>query len=239
MDFKVILLIRTDILDKCRDPDISKIKFASQINLSWTTGTDWYSSDLMNIIVARFRMQHEVTDFKQIWSQYFPKKIDEKDSLQYVLENTLFKPRDVLRFFSITQHYMKGLDKQLNEQDIKTILRIYSEEYFLIHMQDELTGFLQDNAINELQSVISKIGSRRFDFKTFRNEMEQHNEFAGVLAEDVLKLLFERGYIGQFRKRPDHPKEEFLFQTHINPSERYEKNDDCLLHRGLTRAFGV
>lgn len=71
------------------------------------------------------------------------------------------------------------------------------------------------------------------------SESYSHSEFKGVLPEDVLKLLFERGYIGQFKKRPDHPKEEFLFQTHINSSAKYEKKDDCLLHRGLIRAFGV
>lgn len=106
-------------------------------------------------------------------------------------------------------------------------------------MQDELTGFLPDEAINELQSVISKIGSRRFSYKMFAEEMSKHEEFGDVLPENVLKLLFERGYIGQYRKRPDHPKEEFLFQTHINPNEKYEKEDDCVLHRGLIRAFGV
>ena len=69
--------------------------------------------------------------------------------------------------------------------------------------------------------------------------MQQHKEFNGILPEDVLRLLFERGYIGQFKKRPDHPKEEFLFHTHINPGVKYEKEDDYLLHRGLIRAFGV
>lgn len=239
LDFKIIILIRSDILDKCRDPDISKIKFASQVNLSWKPSSTPYDSDLAKLILARFQMQENCKSFYEIWITYFPSQVDEKDSLSYMLENTLYKPRDLLMFFSFAKEMIGADNRHLDEYEFKQLLKKYSEDYFVIHMQDELTGFLPDEAINELQSVISKIGSRRFSYKIFAEEMSKHEEFGDVLPENVLKLLFERGYIGQYRKRPDHPKEEFLFQTHINPSERYEKEDDCLLHRGLTRAFGV
>ena len=156
-----------------------------------------------------------------------------------MLENTLFKPRDMLMFFSFAKNIIGTTDRRISESEFKQLLRQYSEDYFVSHMQDELTGFLPDSAINELQSVISKIGSRRFTYDTFAQEIAQHGEFKDLLPEDVLRLLFERGYIGQFCKRPDHPKEEFLFQTHINPGVKYEKENDCLLHRGLIRAFGV
>lgn len=239
LDYKIIVLIRTDILDKCRDPDISKIKLASQINLSWKPGSSNYDSDLAKLILARFHMQGDDRPFVQIWHSYFPYQIDEKNSLAYMLDNTLYKPRDMLMFFSMAQSMIGDCDRQLSEYEFKLLLKRYSEEYFVGHMQDELTGFLPDDAINELQSVISKIGSRRFSYDAFAQEMAQHREFEGIQGEDVLKLLFERGYVGQYRKRPDHPKEEFFFQTHINPNAKYEKEDDCNLHRGLVRAFGV
>ena len=239
LDFKIIVLIRSDILDKCRDPDISKIKLASLINLSWKPGSSLYESDLAKLILARFQMEGKYKSFLEIWAKYFPYQIDDKYSLSYMLDNTLYKPRDLLMFFSFAKEMIGPNDRKLCEYEFKLLLKRYSEDYFVIHMQDELTGFLPDEALNELQAVISKIGSRRFSYGTFSEEMSRHKEFDNVLPEDVLKLLFERGYIGQYRKRPDHPKEEFLFQTHINPSEKYEKEDDCLLHRGLTRAFSV
>ena len=239
LDFKIIVLIRSDILDKSRDPDISKIKLASQVNLSWKPGLAPYDSNLAKLILARFQMHEDCKSFYEIWTTYFPCQVDEKDSLSYMLENTLFKPRDLLMFFSFAKEMIGTENQRLDEREFKQLLKKYSEDYFVIHMQDELTGFLPDEAINELQSVISKIGSRRFSYKMFAEEMSKHEEFGDVLPENVLKLLFERGYIGQYRKRPDHPKEEFLFQTHINPNEKYEKEDDCVLHRGLIRAFGV
>lgn len=240
LDFKAIVLIRTDILDKCRDPDISKIRFASEINLSWKVEDNPYESDLCSLVLARFNMQeHIYDDFKSMWSTFFPDTIDEKDSLLYMLENTLFKPRDILMFFTIAQKSIGTYDRTLTESEFKNILKRYSEQYFYTHMQDELTGFLPDVAIYELSSVISQIKSRRFSYQLFEEEMKKHREFDGVSAIDVLKLLFERGYIGQYRKRPDHPKEEFLFQVHINPRQVYEKDDDCLIHRGLIRAFGI
>ena len=80
---------------------------------------------------------------------------------------------------------------------------------------------------------------RRFSCNLFANEMKLHSVFDGIKAEDVLKLLFERGYIGQYRSRPNHPKEEFCFQVHINPEEVYDPDDDCFIHTGLLRALGI
>lgn len=240
INFKVIVLIRSDILDKCRDPDISKIKLASKVNLSWKPNSSIYESDLAKMIEARFHMSgNDKRSFRSLWCDYFPSQIDEKDSLAYMLENTLYKPRDILMFFQYAKEMIGECDRKLSEYEFKQVLYRYSEEYFVSHMQDELTGFLPDEAINELQSVISRIGNRRFSYKAFADEVALHNEFDGIPAEVVLKLLFERGYIGQYQKRPDHPKEEFIFQAHINPGIRYEKDADCLLHRGLIRAFGM
>ena len=240
LNFKVIVLIRSDIFDMCRDPDISKIRFASSINLSWQIGPDPYSSDLAKIILARFDMEGPSFDsFSSLWHAYFPNDIDGKDALLYMLENTLYKPRDMLMFFSMAQKMIGPHDRRLCEYEFKVLLNNYSEEYFMIHMQDELTGFLPDIAINELQTVVSRIGNRRFSFDVFEKEMKKHREFSDVSAEAVLKMMFERGYIGQYRKRPGHPKEEFFFQIHINPRERYQKEDDCQIHRGLVRAFGI
>lgn len=239
LDFKVIVLVRTDILDKCRDPDINKIKLASRINLSWKPNTPYNDSDLANLILARFNMKEQYKSFAAVWLKYFPRLVDNKESLAYMIENTLYKPRDFLVFFTFAQEMIGMQDRRLDEHEFQKLLKRYSEEYFVDHMRDELTGFLTDEAIYELQSVISKIGSRRFSYRIFQNEIAMHKEFNGISADYVLRLLFERGYIGQYRKRPDHHKGEFLVQTHINPSETYEKEDDCLLHRGLTRAYCV
>lgn len=96
LHFKTIVLIRKDILDKCRDPDISKIKTASQINLSWKIDGDPYTSNLCQLILARFnRGNSNDDDFQALWVKYFPVEIDGKDSLAYMLENTLFKPREI------------------------------------------------------------------------------------------------------------------------------------------------
>lgn len=100
LDFKIIILIRSDILDKCRDPDISKIKLASQVNLSWKPGSAIYDSDLAKLILARFQMQEDCDSFHEIWTTYFPSQIDEKDSLSYMLENTLYKPRGCKQFYT-------------------------------------------------------------------------------------------------------------------------------------------
>lgn len=240
LNFKVIVLVRSDILDKCRDPDISKIKNASLIALSWKPIHDAYDCDLGKLVLQRFKMANLFfDDFKALWTTYFPTTIDAKDSLAYMLENTLYKPRDMLVFFLLAKKMIGPVDRKLCETEFKEVLRMYSEEYFYSQMQDELTGFVSDNAIDEIAAVVSQIGSRTFTLEQFEEEAKNHAEFENESAENVLRVMFDRGYIGQYRKRPDHPKEEFYFQISINQREKFSQTDTCQIHRGLVRAFGI
>lgn len=114
---------------------------------------------------------------------------------------------------------MIGADNQrLNEAEFRHLLKKYSDDYFVIHMQDELTGFLPDEAINELQSVISKIGSRRFSYKIFADEMSKHEEFEGVLPENVLKLCLNVGILGSTENVQIIRRKSFCFRHILIPA---------------------
>lgn len=50
---KTIILIRDDILNLCRDPNISKIRRDSSIHLSWEIPDDPYDSPLLQLVGKR------------------------------------------------------------------------------------------------------------------------------------------------------------------------------------------
>lgn len=64
LSIKTIILIRDDILNLCRDPNLSKISRDSGIRLSWAIDGDPYDSDLIQLVCKRI---DEVAGYKFIF----------------------------------------------------------------------------------------------------------------------------------------------------------------------------
>lgn len=235
-NFKVNILIREDIFRLCRDPNMSKIERDSTLHLSWTISGDPLESDLIGLVSKRMELclGYE-NSFKEIWSTLFPSEIGNKPSLEYVLENIIYRPRDILQFFvEVQKKHING--KLVTFDKLQEALTSYSEEYFLGAMRDELTGFFPNDFVTALPSILSKMGSQFFYLETFETECKRFPQYKDISAKDVLERLFNDGYIGQHRPREGRDKTVFSYR---NPHERFNPEHECILHRGLTRALNI
>lgn len=236
--FKVNVLIREDIFRLCRDPNMSKIACDSALHLSWEISGDPLESDLIGLVSKRMDigLGYE-NSFKDVWDSLFPRYIGQgtKPSLEYVLENIIYRPRDILQFFvEIQKKYTNG--KIITTEKLQEALISYSEQYFLEAMRDELTGFFPNDFVTILPSVLSKMGSKYFYLKDFDMECSHLSEAKGISSKDVLESLFNDGYIGQHRPREGGDLTVFSYR---NPHERFNPDHECILHRGLTRALNI
>lgn len=237
LSLKILVLIREDILKLCRDPNRSKIVRDSGLKLSWTISGSPYESDLIRLVSRRVAQIVSVETgedaFATMWKDIFPDTIGMKDSLDYVLENIIYRPRDILQFFTEAQkRFVPG--RLLSLEDIQTVLRQYSEDYFIDAMQDELTGFFPDTVVSVLPNILSQLESREFLLSDFQKECDDYPEFSGVSPLAVLDKLFNAGYIGQLRQRD---KKDYTVFSYRNPHETFRASDPCLVHRGLIRAL--
>jgi hypothetical protein len=99
LNLKIIILIREDVLSLCRDANISKIIRDSEIKLSWQISPhdNIIETDLIKLVGKRIDETTKVKDsFCQVWEEVFPLTIDDKLSLNYVLSNIIYRPRDIL-----------------------------------------------------------------------------------------------------------------------------------------------
>ena len=165
----------------------------------------------------------------------FPETIGMRNSLDYLLDNIIYRPRDILQLFiEIQKVFIPG--KRLTIDKIQTALAKYSDEYFVEAMRDELTGFFPDDAVTLLPSVLSKMGSRYFYLAEFEDECNYYREFEDVSVRAILERLFNMGYIGQHRPRENMDYTVFSYR---NPREVFRPDDECIVHRGLTRALTI
>ena len=154
LSIKILILIRDDILSLCRDPNLSKIKRDSIITLTWEITGDPLSSDLLQLVNKRISETAGVpTDIGPVWNEIFPDVISNRTSIDYILDNIIYRPRDILQFFvEIQKEYAHG--KMFTHEKIQKALGRYSEDYFVSAMQDELTGFFPNEVINILPQIL-------------------------------------------------------------------------------------
>lgn len=236
LPIKIIIFIREDIVSSVTDPDINKIKRDGSISLSWANRLD----DLKSIVKLRFLLSglaEEKIDMH--WEGLFPRKIRGKDSWAYVLEHTLYKPRDVLQFLKCCQENYP--DKEiLGHSEMQNVLKIYSKDYFIEEMKNEITGFVDDSLINILPSVFRKMGQRDFTINELQrtiNEQSLNSSYTEGDIKYLLQLLFEAGYMGQKVKGLNN-KESIIFK-YRNTTANIDFSQRFITHKGLHIGLGI
>lgn len=236
LPIKIIIFIREDIVSSVTDPDINKIKRDGSILLSWANRLD----DLKCIVNLRFLLSGLTEDkLDEHWERIFPRKIRGKDSWMYILEYTLYKPRDVLQFLKCCQDNYPDKD-ELGFSEMQNVLKIYSKEYFIEEMKNEITGYVDDVLINILPSVFRKMGQKDFslyELKKIVNEQSISNEYSELDIKSLLQLLFEAGYIGQKVKGLNH-KESIIFK-YRNTTASIDFSQRFITHKGLHIGLGI
>lgn len=236
LSIKVLILIRDDILNLCRDPNLSKIVRDSGIRLQWNIPDNPFDSDLLRLVEKRILdASDEQKAFAQIWEDIFPEVIGTRPSIDYILDNIIYRPRDVLQLFVELQKEFVP-NRKLSIEKVKTALSRYSVEYFVDAMRDELTGFFPDDVVTLLPDILSKMGSKYFYLSDLENECKHYHEFDDIPIRTILERLFNAGYIGQHRPRENWDYTVFSYR---NPRESFQEEHECILHRGLMRALTI
>lgn len=234
---KILLLIREDILSMVNDPDLNKIVQDGSLYLNWSDRLD----ELKKIVDMRFGVIGlNEKEYIKCWDNIFPPKIKNKKSWDYVLEYTLYKPRDILQFLKYCQREYPENSK-LSLSETQKVLKIYSNKYFIEEMKNELTGFIDDEIINSIPSVFRKLGGRAFSVPEINKFSNQNSTVKKVSIEEtkiMLLYLFEAGYIGQLLETGKGMKKSVIFK-YRNPTARIDYYQKFITHKGLHSGLGV
>lgn len=171
------------------------------------------------------KAEKELSEEKSLWESLFPFEPNEKSSWNDFLEYTLYRPRDIIKFLN------QFID-DYPEMDSVT-LDIY---------RNELIGFLPREIIDTLQDVLKKLGRRDFRFEDINTVYADlySNKFNTEDIKDILRTLFNLGYIGMVRD----VKHKNGSRTHINfkhkdPRLTIDFKSRFIVHKGLFYALNI
>ncbi len=233
---KIVLLIREDIIRMINDPDMNKIIQDDSICLSWDKQLD----ELKNIVTKRLTLsgisECQATNYL---NTLFPPKIRQKNYWDYILDFTLYKPRDILQFFKYCQTEYPNKNK-LSLSETQNVLKVYSNKYFIEEMKNELAGFIDDELIISIPSVFRRLGGRQFDVTELNRLTNEQlpNKISVEKTKEQLLYLFEAGYVGQLVSNGKNKRESVIFK-YRNPTARIDYYQKFIIHRGLHSGLGV
>lgn len=228
---RVVVAARSDIIDVLPGPEVTKLKPHS-VHLDWHAKGIGPENNLWNLLTMKAHVRAPAV--KSIVNQYLQTKISIGPHIslsEFLLDNTRLLPRDAVALMGYLQKCYRG-NKQVTEQSAKNAVRMYSEEYFVSEIFDNLAGVLpasRARSVASFRDALRTAPSRLFDFQYMREELD--GELTPAEIKLLLKQMFEVGGIGI----KNGVYTDFVFRrvSGAGFTHRYE----FLLHDALTRAW--
>lgn len=149
-----------------------------------------------------------------LWKEYFPREIDNKKAQVYILHNSWYRPRDVVRLLiSIQDQYPNETSFIL--QGIEAVRKTYSTASW-VEITEELKAKYKPNEIDGIKYIfygfkqISSLTELAARAETVaQDHIETKQLLERVPIKEILKDLFRIGAIGNIDKRRDRMRFSF------------------------------
>lgn len=208
----IIASVRSEVINSVQSAgfEINKCIEDYGITVDWfQKGGDYRDNPLLKIIENKIRVSEKINGFepsKDVWKTYFEELIQGVEVRKYILNNTWYRPRDIVRLMSLLQYQdtpgnrftQKSFDGAQQEYSNKMWNEL-SEELILSYSANDLKAI--KNFFNRIELPFtyeylckraSELGKIYPNIKAF---------FEKVPMTDFLEKMFELGTIGNTGKR--------------------------------------
>lgn len=244
IDFKVMIFLRTDILNNLTYPDLNKIKEGSTIHLNWGNKTE-RNSPLLKLLTKKISQSiKEMNDYdhNKILTTIFDSKsikLSNGNRLsldKYILSKTFFRPRDIISF--IKKIINKNPDaKKINAQMVYNAEKGYSD-YLAGEINDELVGHLTREEIRIIFLILREFGKTSFKFQTLKNYIEIHKDkYKKINLKKILSNLYLVGAIGN--KKYNAKTKKSYFSWSFKEESILNFDDNICIHVGLRKFLNL
>lgn len=241
LNFKPLLVLRSDIYDVLEDNDLNKIDDYT-LFIRWsldpkiTAGDTLDSEKLMTLRnVVNNRISASISVASAISDTWHTVVIDEDqgipysvDSLwKYMANRTFERPRDIIKFLKIAaRHQRQG---RLRYSAVELAENDYSN-WLYKEIKDEIQSHLP--VWRESLQAITKIGRGKFSLEEFEASLKKDSaitkwlESSSKNATDIAEALFKFGVIGNLENR------RWLFGYKDN-ALAFDPDMELIVHYGL------
>jgi hypothetical protein len=229
LDIHFICNLRPEIRTRLNDydPEISKIMDGNDVFLSWDQ--DSLSEILTQKIVNGAPPAEEPLDAETFLPQTITFGGHTQEFMSFLMNNTWFKPRDIVRFLKVYAKCNPN-DERINEEGVKSCLNEYAR-ISAVELFEQISVRHSPEVINGI-----KDGIKRRRYKNSKELAEAllpkvHNVAIGSLTRE----LYEVGIIGNVDSIGGRNR---YFWSH-RQEEQLDDEMEIIVHPGLLNYFNV
>lgn len=204
--------LRLGVVAAIRDEVLSVISSAGReinksiddfgVSLRWQqAGGDVAKHPLIQMISQKIAASDKSISYDEVWDKYFPKTINKLSCQEYILRQTWYRPRDIVRLLGIIQKQFPN--KECFEQYMfESISKDYSKESW-VELTEELLSIFQHDDLAAIKMVLTGFFSP-FRASDFQKRIEELSKIYSNVSNfqdkhkigDVLQILYRVGIIG-------------------------------------------
>lgn len=230
---KIVLLCRKDILDMLDDPNKQKIIKDFGVELDWyQQGIDYNGINLIKLLNLRAKVS--LGEKVDIFEDFLPKKVANKETYKFILDHTRHIPRDIICLMCEIQSAYR---QNMQDRQFYDAVNKYSADYFYGEVRDELVGIMDEEEIRIIFKLISEVQKYRMSIR----EIEIKAKELGVNLKKMdishlLSLLYDIGAIGNVKRQGNEQYYSFKYRDRWSS---FNENSEFVVHMALQRALKI
>ena len=162
----VIAAVRSEVLFEVNriGPEISRDVDDCGVRLNWNIRAEDLQQPILKIVEAKIKYSELDSDelpSDDPWNIYFPDKIFRRKTQKYLLDISMFKPRNIVNLLNLAKDYDRNAgafnESSLDEAQAEFSKRTWRE------IEEELLGQYSSLEVKSIKSILSAFQTR-FDF---------------------------------------------------------------------------
>lgn len=206
----IIAAVRTEVYKHILSKGLELNKTINDfgVTISWEQkGGNIKNHPLLKMLEKRINFSEEkagIEPSKDIWHTYFTPYIDDKVEIQnYILNQTWYKPRDIIRLFTDIQKNSQNKN-YFDQECFYNVRKQYAEDSW-IEFEEFLTVKYSDTEVEGIKKSLIGI-SLPFSVSDYRKQIEEKSSFFQEVEKlsstrqvsQILIDLYDSGIIGNY-----------------------------------------
>lgn len=232
---KVCAVIRSDIANILRAPNVNRIIEDNSIHLNWCADLS-YDTEMFDMLAHKIKRSSEYYQNKStddVIKSIFPDYIKDEPNKIYILHRTLGRPRDVIRMLTYIQDIYGDNLERFESNAFAKVEGKYSA-YLKREIGSELAGHVNDENIELYFFLLQKIAKRSFSLivaERLFKELDLASK--GLDLHKVLSQLFISGAICNVIRQSKNEGGNRFFWSYFNEDLHVNFDLNFEIHPGL------
>ncbi len=206
--FKIICSIRTEIMKSISrftvSKELNKVVSGFEVPLIWDySNTNSYSHPIMMILIKRIAFCEGIeidseNTARKLYQRWFPEEVHKIEPANYILNNSWFKPRDIVRLIITAQNSVKGDSTKFTQSVFDAYQKKYSIES-LTEIREEMQALY--NA-EEIELIIACFTGFRamFNLSDLQNRIDKifPDTILSTKLNQIIEDLYRLGFLGNY-----------------------------------------